>query len=82
MHPERLRNPGTERPRHQNQDMDSLVAAAWAAGWWCKRGGNQHMKCYPPDDGRMVPIPSTPSDRRTYRNKRSQLRRGGVTDFG
>lgn len=59
--------------------MDELVKKCWDQGWWCERGGNKHVKCYPPDDHAMVPIPSTPSGSRTYRNKLAALRRSGLS---
>ena len=78
MHPKRKQNPQAKRPRVKEKELDAMVAAAWAAGWWCERGGNKHVKCYPPDDHRMVPVPGTPSDWRTIKNKRAQLRRSGL----
>lgn len=59
--------------------MDSLVEAAWASGAWCERAGTNHVKVLPADGSRMVTIPSTPSDHRTFPNKRSALRRGGIS---
>ncbi len=59
--------------------MDSLVVAAWEAGAWCERAGNKHIKVYPADPTkRMISIPSTPSDHKTYQNKRSALRRANI----
>lgn len=78
MHPKRRKNPKAKRPKVKVKELDELVEAAWEAGWWCERAGNKHVKCYPPSDSRMVPVPSTPSDWRTVRNKRSQLRRSGL----
>lgn len=77
-HPERVKNPSAERPKLKNRDMDALVKAAWDADAWCVRGGNQHVKVYPVDGSRMIPIPSTPSDHRTVRNKKAALRRAGI----
>jgi hypothetical protein len=79
MHPRRLQNPSAKRPKVSNRDMDALVAAAWKQGWWCERGGNNHVKCYPPDGSRMIPIPSTPSNpRRARKNKTAALQRAGL----
>lgn len=78
LHPKRRANPDAKRPAAKDKECDALVAAAWEAGWWCERAGNEHVKCYPPNDKRMVPIPNTPSDWRTVRNKRAQLRRSGL----
>lgn len=58
--------------------MDGLVQAAWDGGAWCERAGNKHVKVYPADGSRMITIPSTPSDHRTFANKRAQLRRAGI----
>lgn len=78
MHPKRIANPAVKRPKLPNKDMDRLVMLAWTQGWWCERAGNQHVKCYPPNDRHMVPIPSTPSGSRTGANKLSALRRSGL----
>jgi hypothetical protein len=79
MHPKRLENPTAKRPTVKNTHLDELVALAWEAGWWCVRGGNKHVKCYPPDGGRMISVASTPSDYRTYKNTKSKFRRGGLS---
>jgi hypothetical protein len=78
LHPKRQENPNKKRPKLRNRDMDALVRLAWDAGWWCERGGNNHIKCYPPNDSRMVPVPSTPSGSRTAANVLAALRRGGL----
>lgn len=78
LHPKRLANPKAKCPRHRIDGYRELIEAAWVAGWWCERGGNQHIKCYPPNNLRMVPIPSTPSGSRTLANKRSEFRRSGL----
>ena len=78
MHPKRLANPNATRPKVPNKDMDSLVRLCWDQGWWCERAGNQHIKCFPPSDKAMTPIPSTPSGSRSYANKLSALRRSGL----
>lgn len=77
MHPKRAANPDAKRPTVRNRDMDALIVLAWDASWWCERGGKNHVKCFPPNDSRMVPIPSTPSGSRTAANKLAALRRGG-----
>jgi len=79
MHPRRLEHPDTPRPKASRKDVDELLVACWDQGWWIVRAGNQHFKCFPPDENqRMVPIPATPSGYRTLNNKRSQLRRFGL----
>lgn len=78
MHPKRTKNPKAKRPKLTDKDMDSLAEAAWEAGAWCERAGNLHVKVYPADGSRMIPIPATPSGHRTFQNKRSALRRAGI----
>jgi hypothetical protein len=78
MHPKREANPDAKRPKLQRKDMDELVRLCWEQGWWCQRAGNKHVKCWPPNDADMVPIPSTPSGSRTRQNKLSALKRRGL----
>jgi hypothetical protein len=78
MHPKRADKPNAKRPRVSDRDMDKLVEACWMHGWWCVEGGKHHVKCYPPNDERMVIIPSTPSGSRTLQNKKAALRRSGL----
>ncbi len=77
MHPRGLKSPSATRPKVSNREMDALVKMAWDQGWWCVKG-SKHVKCYPPDDGRMVPIPGTPSDHRSRMNTLKQLQRSGL----
>jgi hypothetical protein len=78
MHPKRQADPKAKRPKVVDNDLDSLVEAAWEAGAHCVGGGKNHVKVYPADMSRMIPIPSTPSGNKTYRNKRQALRRAGI----
>lgn len=78
LHPKRLENPSASRPKLPRKELDALVRAAWKAGWWCQRSGKNYILCYPPDDGRMVRIPSTPSSMYTANNVARKLRRRGV----
>jgi hypothetical protein len=78
LHPKREANPNAKRPTLRNRDMDPLIKLAWDAGWWCERAASNHIKAYPPNDSRMVMIPSTPSGRRTAANVLAALRRGGI----
>jgi hypothetical protein len=78
VHPKRRQNPNAKRPTVKNRDLDGLIAAAWKAGWWAERMANNHVKCFSPTGGWIVPVPSTPSDHRTFRNKRGQFRRAGL----
>lgn len=59
-HPKREANPQATRPKHANTDFDRLVKAAWTAGWWIERSSTNYLKCYPPGDGHVVIVPSTP----------------------
>jgi len=78
MHTSRVNSPHARRPKVRNSEMDALVAACWDQGWWCVAAGTNHVKCFPPGDARMVPIPSTPSGARTRANKIAALRRSGL----
>lgn len=79
LHPDRKADPDGKRPKLPNAEMDELVKMAWDAGACCKRAGNNHIKVFPVDGSRMIPIPSTPSDpRRTYKNKLRALQRAGI----
>jgi hypothetical protein len=50
----------------------------WDAGWWIKRSGSNYLLCYPPDDGMMIRLPSTPSSSYTLGRKVAQARRAGL----
>jgi len=78
-HPERIKNPDAKCPRLTDDQMDALVEAAWKSGANCARGGKNHVKVYPADGSRMIPIPATPSGHKTYQNKRTALRRAKIT---
>lgn len=78
MHGKRLENPDAQCPRATRADVRLLLEAAWAQGAWVVLGGNDHFKIFPDNGNRMVPIPQTPSDYRTLKNKRAQLRRAGI----
>lgn len=78
MHPKRELHPKATCPRAKRGDVRLLLEAAWAQGAWVELGGNGHYQVLPPNGDRMVPIPQTPSDHRTIKNKRAQLRRVGI----
>lgn len=78
MHPKRISNPKAKRPKTKHAEIDRLIVLAWKQGWWCERAGNNHIKCYPPNDQRMVPLPSTPSGSKTPANKLAALKRSGL----
>jgi hypothetical protein len=79
LHPKREAIPKAKRPKVSDSMMDDLVQMAWEAGAHCVLGGSNHVKVYPVDGSRMIPIPSTPSDsQHTYRNKLRALQRAGI----
>lgn len=66
------------RPRARDKQTDALVRAAWDAGWRVEQG-RKHIRVYPPDPTQaIVTIAGTPSDHRTVKNTRAQLRRSGL----
>jgi hypothetical protein len=77
LHPNRKAHPKKKRPVAKRGDVDLLLKICWEQGADIVLGGNGHYKVYPANGERMVPIPATPSDWRTIRNKRGQLRRVG-----
>ncbi len=77
-HPKRAENPAARCPSVSDRDLNGLVKAAWAAGWWCEVGKRSHAKCYSPDRKMMVMVASTPSDHRTFMNTRAKFRRAGL----
>lgn len=75
----RITRPGERRPRVSNKTMDTLVAAAWRAGWECRPTGDEHIKVRPQGAQRwLASIPCSPSSRRTVSNLASRLRSAGV----
>jgi hypothetical protein len=77
LHPKRTENPKAKRPKVSNRDLDDMIDQAWDAGWWGRAAGSYAMM-HSPDLVYMIKVPSTPSDHRTVRNKRSQFRRAGL----
>jgi hypothetical protein len=78
LHPKRTEKPNAKCPRATRDDIRLLLEAAWAQGAWIIRGGNNHFKIYAADGKAMVHMPMTPSDYRTVKNKRQQLKRAGI----
>jgi hypothetical protein len=76
-HPKRLQNPAAKCPRHPHKDWRPLVRAAWVAGWWCVRR-RKYILCYAPNGKSIVKVPMTPSDWRTFRNKKTEFARVGL----
>ena len=55
------------------------MQAAWDAGWWCERARNDYIRCYAPNDGIVVTVPSTPHKKgNRIRNLRAEFRRAGL----
>jgi hypothetical protein len=78
VHPKRKENPQARCPRVRSKDLSELIAAAWAAGWWCETKKKGHVMCYSPDGDKMVLVAGTPSDHHTVDNTRSTFRRAGL----
>lgn len=78
LHEKRQENPNAKCPKATRDDIRLLLEAAWAQGAWIEKGGNEHFKVFPVGRSFIVHIPMTPSDWRTIKNKRSQLRRAGI----
>lgn len=80
MHPKRQANPSARCPKVRDKEMSRMIAAAWAAGWWCEQRATGHVFCWPPDgDTAAVLVASTPSDYRGAKNTRAEFRRRGLT---
>lgn len=60
------------------QDLRDVVDHAVRHGWTQTRTRGGHLRLTPPDGGRVLFSPSTPSDYRGIRNLAAQLRRAGV----
>lgn len=78
LHPSRKKNPQAKCPTVKQKDLKAMIAVAWKAGWWCEASPGGHVKCYSPNVQHIIWVPSTPSDRRTIPNKRSQFKRAGL----
>jgi len=76
-HPRRLANPRAKRPEHPKKEWDALVKLAWKASWWCERR-KKYIYCYSPNEEDIVKVPMTPSDWRTIRNKKRDLKAAGL----
>lgn len=78
LHPKRLAHHDAKCPRASKKEYRPLVKAAWNAGWWCEKRGSNYIHCYPPDDGEVVIVKSTPSGSRTLENTKARFRRSGL----
>lgn len=61
-----------------NGDLRALFREVEAAGWSVERGGGGHYKIRNADGQIVASSPATPSDYRSIRNVRAQLRRAGM----
>lgn len=77
-HPKRLADPTARCPQHPRKEWRPIIEKMWEQGWWVKRGGANHFVCYPPDDGKMITLPCSPSSRYTLGRKIAQARRAGL----
>lgn len=59
-----------------NRDVQDLAKQAQAAGWRVEQTRNGHLRFLGPN-GQIVICSGTPSDCRSVKNTRAQLRRGG-----
>lgn len=78
LHPLRIANPDTARPKACKPDFDKFVKAAWDAGWWCERRSDNYVKCLHPDGNQYVHVPCTPSKQGTWNITRRKFRRAGL----
>lgn len=60
--------------------LQPIAEMAAEQGWTFEVTGSGHLRWVSPD-GKVVVTPSTPSDRRSELNSRSQLRRAGLVDL-
>lgn len=68
----------SKKCRIPDKKIRELISSAEAQGWRVVYG-NKHIKCYPPEvDRGLVVISTTPSDKRAYRNIKSDLERKGL----
>lgn len=65
-----------------HKDYRQLVKKAQKQGWKLVKekgkGQNGHPRLVPPDGGDYIVIPSSPSDWRSVKNTRAELRRAGL----
>lgn len=83
MHPKRIANAAAHCPKVKDAELQKMIEAAWAAGWWSEKRSSGHVACYSPPvvgggRGAIVLVANTPSDRRTVPNTRSTFRRAGL----
>lgn len=65
--------------RHLPKEVRALVRAAELAGWAVSRTRRSHIRLRPVDKTRgAVTISGTPSDKRSLKNLRADLRRAGL----
>lgn len=79
MHPERKKNPHAKRPKVKDKQLDAMVKAAWAAGWWAVRRPSGHVMCFHPTDMKeKVLVNNTAGDPHVVPRIRSYFRKAGL----
>lgn len=66
-----------KRRRATNPEVRELIRIAEANGCRVQPTGSQHFNVYAPS-GKIINLPSTPSDHRSILNVRSQMRQAGI----
>ncbi len=56
----------------KDKDINQLVLKLLRLGWTYAKG--RHYKIFPPNGHSMLVVPSTPSDRRAFKNFRRDVR--------
>lgn len=72
-----MQEPDAKCPKHPNKDFHKLLKAAWSEGWWCERR-RKYIYCFSTNGEDIVKLPLTPSDWRTIRNTKRNLRAAGL----
>lgn len=61
-----------------NKDVQEIINALRAQGWEVTGGGTRHWKCKAPGGKGLVFMSTSPSDYRSLRNSKAELRRLGA----
>lgn len=73
----------SSRRRTTNGQLSDLIVFAECHGWTVEKTSGGHLKWIPPERGqRFVITSSSPSDRRSFLNDRSNLRQSGLPREG
>ena len=63
---------------HRKKELQALIDTAEGQDWRVELRDSGHYAFYAPDGVGLVFMPSTPSDHRSIKNARSELRRHGL----